>query len=1143
MNRVDEFYLPGMPAFLSKAGFWVLLCVISILTTSPAFGQNRTLGEISGTVTDSAGARVPGAQVSLLDVLTGVETRVVTDDSGVYDANKLVPGTYTGKVTKDGFKTFLQENILLREESILVNAVLQVGSESQEVSVSATPTLLQTESAEQRTDISSELLMQLPNIGQTEFGYQALMAGVQPSGEGGSSNGLEYNGWVSINGTQSNTQNWTLDGGTRTVPTQGVDWAIVPPDATAEVNYITGNFGAEYGNGFAEFNVTSKSGTNQWHGSAFEYVQNNIFRARGHFSQPVPVLPYRSNEYGGTVGGPIKKNKAFFFFTYQYNPTYNGSPAYFTFPTPAMVKGDFSGLPVTLYDPNSLTLVNGVYTRTPLPGNNVANGTTPLDPVAQAIVPYIPVANFPSPSQSTCNSSGVLPAACFTNNFYWPGYTRNNTTWYLLRLDYDLSPNNRLNFTAMPTKDYNPLHNTPGAPLNVDRTVSGWSIPSQISDFWTVKPNLVNEARFSISYWQDNSLMADLNKGYMEKIGLAQVGDTSPVFPYLSWGGYASLSTFNNESFGYGGQMTYQTSDIATLTKGRHVFKFGGELDKYQYDGRGWNAENFSFSGLDTRNPALGSASVGLGWADFLYGGVGSFNLNPDPSTNFRAWTMQEFVQDDFKVKPSLTVNLGVRHVMISGWSEAYGIISNYDPYLANPTATYPQYAGGVCYGKSTPACPTVPKARLGNLAPRLGFAWEPRPNWSIRGGYGIYYQENSYQSFGASNKGKGWGTSGATPSSDNVHPGFQMSTGPAAYYIVSSAANRQPGTYNGQSLQYSPYNENFGFDQEWRLDIQRSIGQKFVADVAYVGTHGDKNPFTRSINAVAANLMYHNAVPGTNMNQYRPNPNFQSINTNINDGHSLYSGLQLGLRKEFTAGMSLLLNYTFSRTMDNGSSTGGNGAVNIDAIQNLYNLGANWARAINDTPSVFTAGIVYPIPVGYGKTFLNRRGVADEIIGGWRLSSVVMLHSGLPFTPTVGTGNQSGAIDGNWFPNVVGNPKIGGTVSANPTCNAPASVHKVSAWFNECAYVIPPAGQFGDSTRTSLRGPGMKQVDASISKSYTMPLLGEAGAFELKADAFNVFNHTNLLNPNASIGTAAAGIISSSQGARNMQFGAKFIF
>ncbi len=1147
MNRVHAF--SGIPALLSQAGFLILICAVCILTASSASAQNRTLGEISGTVTDSVGARVPGAQVSLLNVLTGVEDKLITNESGVYDANKLTPGNYTAKVSKEGFKTFVSEGILLREAAIIVNATLQVGTVSEQVSVMAAPTLLQTDSAEQRADISSELINELPNISQSEFGYQALIPGVQPSGQGGSSNNLENNGWVSFNGTQSNTQNWTLDGGTRTTALQGVDWALVPPDAIAQVNYVIGNFGAQYGNGFGDFNVSSKNGTNQWHGSAYENVTNNIFGARSYFSQPVPLTPNHWNMYGGTIGGPIKKNKLFFFFNYQRNPQYTVSPTYFTFPTAAMVKGDFSGLPTTIYDPNSLTTVNGVLTRTPLPGNNVANGTTPLDPVAKAILPYIPVANNPLPTQagSTCTSPGLLPNACLANNFYWNYPWLNITVWYVARVDYDLSSNNRITATSMPTQDTNPSHARPSVNpadgLDIDRSIHGWSIPGQMSDFWTIKPNLVNEARVAISRWINKSTFADFGRGYMAKIGLAQVGDTSQLFPSLSWsGGPVAVAAFNGETYGNSGVTTFVESDILTYVKGRHILKFGGEFDRYQYNSANIGAEGFSFNGEDTRNPAGGSASTGVGFADFLYGGTAGWSNNVAGTLGYRSWTMQEFVQDDFKLRPSLTLSLGVRHVMLAGWSEHQGHNINYDPYLANPTAANPGYLGGVCYGKSTPQCPTVPNTRIGNFAPRLGFAWQPRANWAVRGGYGIYFQENSYQSFGASNKGKGWGQSGSTPSSDNVHPAFQLSKGPAAYYILPSDAARQVYTYNGQGLQYSPVDEKFGFVQQWRVEVERAFGQNFVANVAYVGLHGNKNPYTRSINYVPANLM-HLQTGSVNMTPYRLNPNFQSINANLNDGSSSYRGLQVGLRKEFTAGMSLIMNYTWSRTMDNGSSSGGNGAVNMDSIQDLSNLTTSWSRAVNDTPSVFTTGIVYPLPVGYGRTFLNRKGVVDEIIGGWRVSGILMLHSGLPFTPTVNGTNLSGESDGAWYPNVVGNPKVAGTVAANPTCTAPTAVHTIAAWFNKCAYVSPAAGSFGNGTRTSLRGPGQEQLDASLSKSYRIPLLGEAGAFELKADAVNVFNHNNPLNPNAAIGNAGAGIITSALTARNLKFSAKFIF
>lgn len=265
---------------LSSRTTLLLAGAILFFRTVSGVAQNRTLGEISGTVTDSAGARIPNAQILLTNTLTSVNTETRANSDGVYDVNTLVPGTYTISISKENFKTFVSKNILLRAEAIGVNAVLEVGSVNQQVTVAAAATLLETQSPEQRTDVSSELVLELPNVGLSELSYEALLPGVAPAGIGGGANGLNDNSWVAVNGTQANTQNWTMDGGTRTVPTQGLAGATIPNEAIAQINYLTGNFGAEYGNGFASFNVTTKNGSNQFHGSLFEYVQNNIFQAR-----------------------------------------------------------------------------------------------------------------------------------------------------------------------------------------------------------------------------------------------------------------------------------------------------------------------------------------------------------------------------------------------------------------------------------------------------------------------------------------------------------------------------------------------------------------------------------------------------------------------------------------------------------------------------------------------------------------------------------------------------------------------------------------------------------------------------------------------------------------------------------------------
>ncbi len=1119
----------------------LLISAFLLFIVVPVGAQNRTLGEIQGTVTDASGARVAGAQVVITNTLTGVSTKVVTNESGVYDANSLVPGTYSVTVTKVGFKSTTQSDVLLRASAIIVNAALEVGAATEQVTVTATPTLLQTESSEERIDISEKLVTGMPIVppsggGHTgELGFTALVPGVQPAGVGGGANGLSNNQWVDVNGSQAASQNWTIDGGTRMIggEGQGLSYAEVPMDAIAQINYLTSNVGAQYGNGFAQFNVTTKSGTNQWHGSAFEFVQNNIFQARNYFSPAgVAVTPYHFNNYGGTIGGPIKKDKAFFFFSYDYIPTNRQSPSYFSLPTQAMHNGDFSGLPVTIYDPNSLTIVNGVPTRTPLPGNKM--NPSQMDPVAKAAESYIPLPNYPYPDQSVCNSSGVLPSQCFFNNYYFVGNFINNSRYYNERVDYDVSPRNRLDESAMFIYMTNPQNGNPGAPLNSDiNTFTVDNYTGQISDFWTISPSLVNEGRFSMNREDLHASPADMGKGYMAKIGLT--GSLSQFYPGLSWSGYSSGSFNSGEFDTHIVENTFAPSDIVTWVIGRHVLKLGGEFDRYQSNYFWNNNESFNFSGIDTRNPADPS-STGEGYADFLFGGVSSWNNFTAPEVGERSWSAQTFVQDDLKVKPNLTLNLGLRYEANSAWTEVQNRIANYNPTLPNPQSVLDSngnpYApvgtfGAMCYGKSTPGCPTVPKTLWGLFSPRLGFAWEFKPNWSVRGGYGIYYVQDSQQTYGTNGVGLGWAIQGFKASTDNATPVFQLAQGILpSYYTYPTAEFRQPYSQNGNSVNYTPYNEALTYMQEWRLDIQRAVGS-FLLDAAYVGSHGNNLPFERSINQVPENMLFH-AASGANMQQYRPNPNFQTINTQLNDGHSMYNSLQLGLRKEFASGMSVIMNYTLSRTTDNGSSAPqGNSAAS--PIQNDYDLNANEARALSDVPNLFVTGIVYPLPVGEGKTFLNEGGVLNTVLGGWQVSSMIQAHSGLLFTPLVGTANLSGALDGNWFPNRLGS---GGT--ANPN---------IQRWFDPSAFAVPSVGTFGDSGRNILRAPAMRQVDMSLMKNFRLRFLGEGGTFMLKADAFDLFNHPNFAVPNALIGTAGAGQITGADTSRNLQFGARLAF
>jgi outer membrane receptor protein involved in Fe transport len=1091
--------------------------------------QNRTLGEIQGSVTDASGASIVGAQISLTNTLTGVVTQATTDSGGIYDLNSLVPGTYTITVIKQGFKTFVQPGVLLRAEAISVNASLAVGSSAQQVTVTAEATLLQTQSPEQRADISEELVTQLPNVppagGQHagELGFTALVPGVQPVGQGGGGNGLTENSWVSVNGTPAATQNWTMDGGNRMVGGggQGLQYAEVPPEDIQEINYITGNFGAEYGNGYAQFNVTTKGGTNHWHGSAYEYVQNNIFQARNYFSQPgVAVTPFHWNLYGGTLGGPMKRNKAFFFFSYAYEPTDAQSPGYFSLPTAAMRNGDFSGVPVTIYNPNSNTTIDGVTTRMPLPGNQMDPAS--IDPVAKAAQSYIPLPNYPYADQSMCaTASGVLPSQCFFNNEYHLDTVTANERWYNDRIDYDLSPSNRLDESSMFIQLDNPNDSAPGAPLNQDINYRVANYNGQLSDFWSINTHLVNEARFSVLSENLQSSPADYGQGYMQKIGLA--ASASQFFPGLNWSGYFSGS-FNDEYVAHLGENVFVPTDVVTLVRGKHVLKFGGEFDRFQNNYL-WNSnESYTFSGIDTRNPA-DTSSQGLGYADFLFGAVSSWGVTTAPILGERSWNAQVFAQDDYKVKPRLTLNLGVRYEAAGAWSEVQNRNANYDPDLTNPATGTP---GAMCYGANTPACPTQPDTLKNLWSPRLGFAWEPATNWTLRGGYGIDYAQNSSQSYGMRDAGLGWSTLGQLNSTDNMTPVFYLRNDiQPSWYQQPTAAFRQPDSQNGNSIGYNPLHQPLSFMQEWRVGVQRAF-RNYLFDVAYVGSHGNDLPYTISINQVPESQLYH-AASGANMQQYRPNPTFQSIMTNRNVGYSGYNSLQLGLRKEFTTGLSVIANYTWSRTIDIGSATPGGAGGSLDVIQNDYDLNANKGRATSDSPSLFAAGIVYPLPVGKGRAFMDRGGWPDMILGGWQLSSVITAHSGLVYTPVVGTANLSGALDSSWFPNRLSSGKL-----SNPTA---------AEWFDPSAFGLPAVGTFGDSGRNILRAPAFNNVDLRVGKSFRIPALGEGGVFEFKADAMDVFNHPNFGIPDPDIGTAGAGQITSATTARNLQLGARLTF
>jgi len=1177
-------------SMLLASNFALTLGVVLLLALA-AHAQNRTLGEIRGTVVDKSDARVADVQVSIVDVLTGVETRAKTNEHGVYDSPSLVPGTYRITFRKEGFKSFVADDLLLRAELVTVNGTLNVGTATEQIEVSALSTEIQTESAEVRSDLGTKVVDQLPNVGRSEFGFEELVPGIQPDGAAyvNSPNEQSTNGnnYVALGGKQAGQVLWTLDGAMRTLPGIQHVWLSTPPlDAVETVSYLTNNFGAQYGNGMSVFNATTKSGTNNWHGSAYEFFQQNFMNAA---APPNPVTPFRWNLFGGSVGGPIIKKKAFFFFSFERNPTKTFAQGAFSFPTQAMRNGDFSQYPLpdgsgvqTVYDPST-----GGATRSPFPGNKLPQ----IDPIAAAIQKYFPLPNYASPamqklgqSPQVCNAATVpLPPVCFVNNYWFTnGVTVNNVTQEDAKIDYNFSDKHRLDGSVLISKELYPFGFNAGAPLNGQLQQNLWQYTGQVSDFRTFSPSLVNEFRFAFNRFYGDFFPLDFKKDLMHQVGLAN--DIAPLFPGISVSGGVFGLGFNSSWPEFASrhvEESFVPSDIVTWIKGKHVLTLGGEFDRFHDDGFWTNPEIFIFSGIATQdlsgiqaNPNNQAPYQGVPYADFLLGDLGVWGSQGGAipiSTGARQWNTQLFAQDDFKVTKNLTLNIGMRWEMVSGWTEVEGRVSNFSPMLVNPNPFQADTGnplpagtlGAIAYGNGV-----VPPTQHNLFAPRLGFAWSPRSNWAIRGGYGIYYAMKAGNSSGFNgNYGTGWVPQGfaSSPNPTNSVPAFNWSTGAPGGtpgvpgYVTPSAATRTPDALNAQSVTYVPPLQPLGYAEQWQVGVQHQIRGGFLIDVAYVGDRGVHLPFTKDINQVPGNKLQNPNL--VDMQQFRPYPQYFDISAVTNDGISMYNALQVTIKRQFRTGLTLITNYSQSKEHDAGSASADHPGV--DTYQDAYHIKANYTVSSYDVPYVVNGAVVYELPFGKGKNFLKWSGIGDYLVGGWQLSSLFSLTGGIPFSPTLAAiGNQSGSASGGavWYPNEIASPWVAGPVMANidESCHAvvgqtlpdgtpgraPAKIRTTAAWFNPCAFEHAAPGTFGQDTRNSLRAPAYRSADFSLAKSFRVPQLGEGATFQLRWDVQDAFNHHVLGIPSGIVDLAgSSGVISSTSTARTMQIGGKISF
>ena len=1090
-----------------------------------AWGQNTNSAEVTGSVTDPSGAVVPGVIVTIHDVDKNTDKTAVANGAGVYDSGPLVPTDhYILTFKKEGFAVMERGPMVLSLGITGLNVEMRLGQATQRVLVQeAAAPLLETTTAEISSTVSQETLKDLPQTGGIPDwqSFLTFLPGTRGNGTNNASPGM---GGVSVNGSMPFT-NTLLDGASTSSPMSNNVINTPIFDSISEVKMSDSLFSAQTGSGGVLYNQISKGGTNSFHGMGYDYFKNTDLNAAPFGFNGVAGVnaPIKFNDFGGNIGGPVIKNKIFFFFAIE-NTIQHGSPpvSFITVPTAAMRLGDFTGLS-PIYDPTTQSVdpTTGVVTRQPFPNNQIP--ASMIDPVAKNVQALYPQANLP----------GIPVNGIATNNYDYQFPTTTPKRKYFGRFDADVTSNNRITGSAAwndgpmyPTSPVAPINLAPGDVENMS---------GQLSDYWTVTPHLVNEFRVGFMGEYDIFTPATLNQGWPAKLGLQF--SKADVFPTVNITNYYSLGGGLNTNYK---ENNIDISDQVTLIKGRHLLHFGGEVVIFRADSTAWGniyGANVGFTGVytegsnDPKSP-LANGKTGVSYADFLLGYVQNWSALVSPEYGGRLKNPGIFAQDDFKVNPKLTLNLGLRWEGNTGWSDEYGNARSFDPNVINPATNAPGaiwYAVTAANGRTSLQRPV-----WNNWLPRFGFAYLVTPKTTIRGGFGMYTFPWNVDTYASCCLGNAFTAQGnETDSTNNVQPVVILSSDGNTNYQGSKGAainaiyGRKPPTpdaYNGQSVGFQPYRNPTPLLKSWNLTVQRQLSNNLVVNVGYIGSHETHLPFTTDVNQVPQALL------APNDSQFRPYPEFQSLTGYKTDGISNYDALQAEITRRFANGLMFDFNYTWSHMLDNQDSSGWGSLQGATPYQNAYFPMANYGPSNFDIRHMFKGSGAYNLPFGQGRKFLNNSKALDEALGGWNFFAEFVAQTGSPFTPSMLV-NNSYALSSNmlWYPNVVGDP------------TAVPGGQNINSWFNANAFASPTPGTFGNMGRNIVYGPSLTSINMSLIKTFSIT---EHIKLDFSTNATNVINHPSFALPDKTIGPGHKGQITGvSVGARQMELVAKLRF
>jgi hypothetical protein len=998
--------------------------LILLVTLAPGLARAQVdTGAILGTVRDRTGAVAPGASLRILEIATNTLTERTTDAAGSYVATPLRVGTYTVTVELSGFKKQTREGIVLRvQDRLRLDFELEPGDINESVVVIGEAPLVQSETSSLGEVVDARQIVGLPLNGRNYIDLATLTSGVIRTVDGSNGN---VNATFVVNGTRGGQNNYLLDGIDNNSNDGGEAALYTNVDALEEFKVQTSNYSAEFGrSGGAVINASLKSGANTVSGGAFYFLRDESLDARGYFEDPESTkAPFHFQQFGGTLGGPIQKDKTFFFVDYQATRRRSNDTGIYSVPTPAQRNGDFSGEGNNvIYDP---------LTGEPFPGNVIPADR--FDPLARNFVNL-----YPDPNQDGLK-----------NNYLVNPDSTNSVNQGDLRLDHQFS-SSRVFLRASYSKSTRFLE----PPLPGLANGGDYGTGDSDSTTWggalgfthVFSSNVVNELRVGFNRVKgSDGTTAGGQQAPPPELTVPGVENDPAIAGVTAFspGGYSQLG---DPEFipTYTLTQELQISDTLSLVRGRHSIKTGFQLRKSYFDlfqipqPRG----KFSFSGEFTQDPDHND-DTGDPLADALLGYSSQIDISNITQTRNRTPVFGVFFQDDFKVDSSLTLNLGLRWDYTGPTVEADDRQSNFD-YETGQLLIANQ--DGNSRG-------LIDVDKL-NFAPRLGFAWTPWKDGKtvFRGGYGIFY--------GAQEVRTGFQIGYSMPFFFQLSRSSEFGVTPAAYVEqgfppLDPASAAFPTLFTVDRRFKSPYY------QQWNFSVQRDLGWNTLLEIAYVGSKGTHLQVLRD---------YNQPQPGPgDPQERRPYPEYGNFGSITNAGSSTYNSIQLKLNKRWSNGLWLLTAFTYGKAYNDQPEI----CCESPWPPNTYNIAGERGPADYDQRYRSVTSFAWDLPFGKGRHFLDKEGVLDGIFGGWQLGGIVTISAGFPFSPATSLDTSNTSSGGQLRPDQIGDPSVPGPSPAR--------------WFNPDAYATPAEFTFGNAGRNSLVGPGTRTADLYLRKEFKL--------------------------------------------------------